>query len=167
MTKLLWKKMIRDMKRSRAAYLLCILIVAIGFCGFTVLELCYDNLVESRELFFSQSDFCDGFAEVTDSPVSEAGILNMIPGIDAVEPRLVKDVRVYGFDGDVELHLASWTDGKMNRPVLSRGSLPAEGKREIVIGDGMAKARNLNPGDTGLIIVGGGHGFPWRSRGLV
>ena len=45
MTKLLWKKMIRDMKRSRAAYLLCILIVAIGFCGFTVLELCYDNLV--------------------------------------------------------------------------------------------------------------------------
>ncbi len=147
--------MIRDMKRSRAAYLLCILIVAIGFCGFTVLELCYDNLVESRDLFFSQSDFCDGFAEVTDSPVSEAGILNMIPGIDAVEPRLVKEVRVYGFDGDVELHLVSWTDGKMNRPVLSRGSLPAEGKREIVIGDGMAKARNLNPGDTVEIIVGG------------
>ena len=104
MTKLLWKKMIRDMKRSRAAYLLCILIVAIGFCG--------------------------GFAEVTDSPVSEAGILNMIPGIDAVEPRLVKEVRVYGFDGDVELHLVSWTDGKMNRPVLSRGSLPAEGKMD-------------------------------------
>ena len=71
--------MIRDMKRSRAAYLLCILIVAIGFCGFTVLELCYDNLVESRDLFFSQSDFCGGFAEVTDSPVSEAGILESMP----------------------------------------------------------------------------------------
>ncbi len=58
---------------------------------------------------------------------------------------------------------------EMNRPVLSRGSLPAEGKREIVIGDGMAKARNLNPGDTVEIIVGktdshGDHG-DWSDAG--
>ena len=85
MTKLLIRKMIRDMKRSMTAYILCILIVAIGFCGFTVLELCYDNLAESRDMFFSQSEFCDGFAEVTDSPVSEAGILKRIPGIDTVQ----------------------------------------------------------------------------------
>ena len=53
MTKLLIRKMIRDMKRSMTAYILCILIVAIGFCGFTVLELCYDNLAESRDMFLS------------------------------------------------------------------------------------------------------------------
>ena len=155
MTKLLLRKMIRDMKRSMTAYILCILIVAIGFCGFTVLELCYDNLAESRDMFFSQSEFCDGFAEVTDSPVSEAGILKRIPGIDTVQARLVKDTRVYGYEEDVELHLVSWSEGEMNRPVLSRGTLPEEGKKEIVIGDGIAKARNLNPGDTVEIIVEG------------
>lgn len=155
MTTLLLKKMIRDMKKSRTAYFLSILIVAIGFCGFAVLELCYDNLAESRDLFFSQSNFCDGFAEVTDSPASQAGILSMIPGIDTAEARLVKDVRVYDYEDDVELHLVSWSAGEMNRPVLSRGSLPGEGKKEIVIGDGIAKARNLNPGDTVEIIVGG------------
>ena len=155
MTKLLIRKMIRDMKRSMTAYILCILIVAIGFCGFTVLELCYDNLAESRDMFFSQSEFCDGFAEVTDSPISEAGILKRIPGIDTVQARLVKDTRVYGYEEDVELHLVSWSEGEMNRPVLSRGTLPEEGKKEIVIGDGIAKARNLNPGDTVEIIVEG------------
>ncbi len=67
----------------------------------------------------------------------------------------MKDTRVYGYEEDVELHLVSWSEGEMNRPVLSRGTLPEEGKKEIVIGDGIAKARNLNPGDTVEIIVEG------------
>lgn len=156
MRKLLFKKMLRDMKKSMTAYLLCVVIVAIGFCGYSVLELCYDNLVESRDIFYAQSDFCDGFAKSTDAPLSEAGILEDLPGIELVNGRLVKDVRVHGYtEDDVELHLVSWSEGEMNRPVLSRGSLPEKGKREIVLGSGIAAARNLSPGDTVEIVIGG------------
>ncbi len=155
MKKLLFIKMLRDMKRSIATYILCIVIVAIGFCGFSVLELSYENMLMSRDMFFIWSDFCDGFAENTDAPISLGKILESIDGIEEVTGRLVKNVRVNGYDEDVELHLVSWSEGQMNKPVLSQGEMPREGKREIIIGDGMASARHLKPGDTIEIIVNG------------
>ena len=108
MTKLLFRKMVRDMKKSMTAYLLCVVIVAIGFCGYSVLELCYDNLVESRDIFYFQSNFCDGFAKTADASLSERRILEQIGGIEKVDGRLVKDIRVHGYDDDVKLHLVSW-----------------------------------------------------------
>ena len=36
MVKLLFLKMLRDMKKSLAAYGICLLIVGVGFCGFCV-----------------------------------------------------------------------------------------------------------------------------------
>lgn len=148
MKKLLWRKMLRDMKRSWTTYLLCVLIVAIGFWGYSVLELCYENLMTARDTFFDQSDFCDGFAKVQDGTVSVTNILEHIDGVEKAEGRLVKDVQVSSFqDTDAELHLVSWADGQMNRPVLSAGEMPGNGKLELVIGEGMAKARNLRPGD--------------------
>lgn len=155
MTKLLFRKMVRDMKKSMTAYLLCVVIVAIGFCGYSVLELCYDNLVESRDIFYFQSNFCDGFAKTADASLSERRILEQIGGIEKVDGRLVKDIRVHGYDDDVKLHLVSWSEGEMNRPVLSRGTYPVEGKREIIIGSGIAAVRNLSPGDTIELVVAG------------
>ena len=56
MAVILFKKMLRDIRTSLSAYILCILIVAIGLCGYSVLGLCYDNMVLSRDTFFRNTD---------------------------------------------------------------------------------------------------------------
>lgn len=155
MGKLLFMKMFRDMRRSSTAYLLAVLIVSIGFCGFSVLELCYDNLLESKNLFFEQSEFCDGFIECTDAPISQEKALKAIAGIEDAAGRLVQDVRVSGYGDGAELHLVTWSEGEMNRPVLSRGMYPKAGANEIIIGEGFSKAWDLEPGDSLRIAVGG------------
>lgn len=155
MRSILRKKMLRDMKRSAAAYIICTLIVALGFCGYSVLELCYENLAAAKDVFLEQSDFCDGFAVVEPAPRSFARTISAVQGIDFAEGRLEKEVRVSGFDEDVELKLVSWEADAMNQPVLSRGQYPEGGRRELVLGDGMAKARNINPGDAIELIIGG------------
>lgn len=157
MTGMLMKKMIRDMKAAFAAYFLCILVLMLGLCGYSVLKLCYDNLALSRDLFFRQSDFCDGFVDTRDTEISAARRLSGIEGIRAAEGRLVQDIQMAdsSVKGEAQLHVVSWEPGQMNRPVLSRGSMPGEGKPELVIGEGMAKARNLRPGDQIEVVVGG------------
>lgn len=49
MVKLLFLKMLRDMKKSLAAYGICLLIVGVGFCGFCVMSVAKDHLLVSRD----------------------------------------------------------------------------------------------------------------------
>lgn len=153
MVKLLFLKMIRDMKRSLVTYLLCGLIVAIGFCGYAVLELASRNLLESRDAFFAATSFCDGFAEVEAAPGGIVKNLTAVPGIEAAEGRLVEQVLLSGYEEDVQLQIVSVRPGGMNIPLLSSGVLPQG--RELVIGDGIADARRITTGDRIQIVVAG------------
>lgn len=155
MGRFLWKKMLRDMKRSWATYAICMVIVAIGFCGYSVLELCQKNLEESKRYFFQVTDFCDGFATVERAPESVSSLLERIEGVERAEGRLEKNVRVTAYDEEVELHLVSVQDGGMNQPKLSRGSLPGKGGRQMVVGDAITKARKIRPGDELPVIIQG------------
>lgn len=155
MTGILLKKMLRDIRGSLSAYLSCILIVMLGMCGYSVLELCYDNLVESRDAFFRKTNFCDGFADTADAGLQAASRLESLDGIARAEGRLVRNVELAGVTGQAELHLVSWSEGQMNRPLLTRGTMPAEGKQELILGESMAEARGLKPGDTIHIVVNG------------
>ena len=70
MVKLLLKKMFRDMKKSMAAYSICLLIVAVGFCGYCLMSVAKDHLMASRDLLYERSSFSDGFAEVQEAPAA-------------------------------------------------------------------------------------------------
>ena len=80
MAVILFKKMLRDIRTSLSAYILCILIVAIGLCGYSVLGLCYDNMVLSRDTFFRNTDYCDGFADTADTDLQAASRLEGLDG---------------------------------------------------------------------------------------
>ena len=68
MVKLLLQKMLRDMRKSIAAYGICLLIVAVGFCGYCLMSVAEDHLIASRDLLYERSSFADGFAEVQEAP---------------------------------------------------------------------------------------------------
>lgn len=160
MAGMLFRKLLRDIRSAMVTYLLCVLVMMLGLWGYSVLELCYDNLTLAKELFFRQSDFCDGFVDTVDTDMTVVGRLTALDGIAGAEGRLVRDIQIAGIqgveiDGGSEFHLVSWEEGQMNRPVLSRGTLPERGKAELVIGENMAQARGLQPGDLVDVVAGG------------
>ena len=109
MVKLLFLKMLRDMKKSLAAYGICLLIVGVGFCGFCVMSVAKDHLLVSRDLLYEKSAFTEGFAEVYEAPAAIKDKLADIPGIGEVQARIIKEARLTDIgDGNARLKLISY-----------------------------------------------------------
>lgn len=167
-TELLFIKMLRDMNKSRAAYLISIAIVAIGFCGYCVLSIATDQMMEARDFFYKATNFCHGFAMVSSAPASMAKGLEQIEGVEAVQARISKTVRVdFGDNSEAQLLLISTSRDGLNLPYLSQGSLPSASGRELVLGDGFSKAHRLFSGGTiDLVIQGSSVPFQIAGSGI-
>ena len=167
MVKLLFLKMLRDMKKSLAAYGICLLIVGVGFCGFCVMSVAKDHLLVSRDLLYEKSAFTEGFAEVYEAPAAIKDKLADIPGIGEVQARIIKEARLTDIgDGNARLKLISYEKGGRNVPMLFQGTDVKAGELQVVAGNAFLEARSLAVGtkihvlvsgkDTELEITGGG-----------
>jgi putative ABC transport system permease protein len=172
MVGLLFRKMFREMGRSLSTYGVCVLIIAIGFCGYAVMGIANDQLSAARDEFYRLTAFPDAIAEVESAPLQAIRALMKVDGVEQAVGRLSETIRVTGLlrpsDSfqDPELRLISIGDGEMAVPYLSQGRLPGKDRRELVVGDGFMEANGLAAGDeltlvfqgrrTGFTISGGG-----------
>ncbi len=160
MVKLLLKKMLRDMKKSMAAYSICLLIVAVGFCGYCLMSVAKDHLMASRDLLYEQSSFSDGFAEVQEAPAAITDKLKKIPGIADANARIMKEVRIKEVDGEQEnttarLKLISYVKGGADVPMLFQGMDAGDGDLQMVAGNAFLEARGYSPGQKIRLLVSG------------
>jgi len=102
---MLRKKMMRDLKENKGAYVACITIIAIGLMVFTSFSMVMNNLYLSQKEFYKSRNFADGFAEIKAMPRGKIQDLKRIKGISDVRGRLVKDVRVISPDRREEVYL--------------------------------------------------------------
>ncbi len=154
--KLLFVKTIRDMRRSAVAYGTSILIVAIGFCGYCVLAITSDQLTSAKEEFFASTAFPQVFVQVQEAPAALSGRLERLNGIERAEGRLTQSVRVTGLgDEHIELKLTSIVPDGLCLPLYSKGTAPADGAREIAVGDGFFDAHKLQVGDMLEPVISG------------
>ena len=160
MVKLLLKKMFRDMKKSMAAYSICLLIVAVGFCGYCLMSVAKDHLMASRDLLYERSSFSDGFAEVQEAPAAITDKLKKIPGIADANARIMKEVRIKEVDGEQEnttarLKLISYVKGGSDVPMLFQGMDAGDGDLQMVAGNAFLEARDWSPGQKIRLLVSG------------
>ena len=124
------------MKKSLAAYGICLLIVGVGFCGFCVMSVAKDHLLVSRDLLYEKSAFTEGFAEVYEAPAAIKDKLADIPGIGEVQARIIKEARLTDIgDGNARLKLISYEKGGRNVPMLFRGTDVKAGELQVVAGN--------------------------------
>ena len=160
MVKLLLQKMFRDMKKSIAAYSICLLIVAVGFCGYCLMSVAKDHLMASRDLLYERSSFSDGFAEVQEAPAAITDKLKKIPGIADANARIMKEVRIKEVDGEQEnttarLKLISYVKGGSDVPMLFQGMDAGDGDLQMVAGNAFLEARGYSPGQKIRLLVSG------------
>lgn len=123
---MLRKKVIRDLQENKGAYIACITIIVLGLVIFTSFSMVIDNLHLAQTRFYNQQNFADGFAEIQAIPYSEMANLKKIKGIDNLQGRLVKDVKLVleNQDKNIYLRLISLDPTKentLNKMMLSRG----------------------------------------------
>lgn len=149
---MLWKKMIRDLLEQKGAYLACLAVIIIGLMVFTSISMVIDNLKLSQKTFYSSQNFADGFAEVQAMPYKKIEKLKSIPGIDKIQGRLVKDVRVLFPDQKENVYLrlisvdsteADSHNGLINSFMLSQGIPLSEHKKNIWVDNKFFDAQQL------------------------
>lgn len=169
MGKRLFLKMLRDLRKSASAYLICVLVIIVGFAGYSLLGVVSEQLVQSRDYFFTTTRFPQVFAEIQEAPADVVRRLEKIQGVRSAQGRLVKTVRVADSDqgSDAELLVASIEPEGLGVPLLSQGSLPPKGSRELVLGDGFFKAHGFKTGEEiGLVISGRPVAFTVSGSGI-
>jgi putative ABC transport system permease protein len=157
---MLWKKVFRDLRENKGAYLACMVIIILGLMVYIALSMVLDNLRISQQAFYKDQNFADGFVEVQALPYSEIQNLQLIEGVEDLQGRLVKDVRVLLPDREdnVYLRLIS-TDPKKERSIngmrLLQGASLNNEEAGIWVDNMFFDANNLSLNDDLLVVTAG------------
>ena len=155
------RKLARDLWRHRgqaaAIGVVVACAVATALMSFSVLR----SLAATRAAFYEQYRFAHVFSSLTRAPESIASELRRIPGVAALQTRIVADVALE-LDGMEEpagarvLSLPEAGKPADNALFLRQGRTVGTGAAdEAVLSEGFARAHGLVPGDRLLAMLGG------------
>jgi len=165
----LHRKLLRDLWRLRGQVLAIALVMASGV-GVLVMSLTtVESLEETAIAYYERYRFGHVFARVERAPEHLVERLREIPGVQAVETRVVRTaiLDIEGFEEPVIGQLVSIperAEPRVNRLALREGRLPQFGHPdEAVLTEPFAQAHRLVPGDQLRAVING----RWRELTVV
>ncbi len=157
---MLFKKMLRDLAENKGAYIACSIIIIIGIMIFTSFTQVMGNLRLSQEAFYSEQNFADGFAQVQAMPLAEIKKLEDIRGIEEIQGRMVRDVKVLFPDREENVYLRLISiDPTQENPIngmeLMKGIPLNERETNIWVDNKFYEANNLELNQEISIVASG------------
>jgi putative ABC transport system permease protein len=159
--KLLDLKLLRDMSAMRGQVVTIALVVAAGVAVFVASVSTYNSLQSGSDRFYTEARFPQVFVTLKRAPLSIVPQLGEIPGVAAVEPRIVRDVIVDWPSSIVPVSarivsLNRGGDEPLARLHLRRGTAPAPGDSHgAAISEGFAEANGVTPGTDIRVLLNG------------
>ena len=86
------RKLLRDLWAMKAQALAIAMVVAAGVAMYVMYLSNFESLRETRRAYYERQRFADVFASLTRAPLRVAADIAAIPGVTAVEPRVVASV---------------------------------------------------------------------------
>ncbi len=155
------RKLIRDLSHMKGQAIAIMLVIAAGV-GTFVMSLCaYASLSDGQESFYRDFRFAEIFASARRCPDSLIPRIKEIPGVAAVETRLVYNVLldVPGMSEPATARLISVPDSgqlDLNKLYISRGRMiEPTNFGEVVVSEMFAEAHGFVPGDHVNAIING------------
>ncbi len=160
MLKSLHRKLLRDLWKMRGQMIAIIAVVACGIASYVAMLSVHASLRDTGNAYFEKHRLPDVFARVADAPNGVAAQIAAIPGIEAVETRLIETVTL-DVRGLPEPAVAQLVSIPTDRPptfnvlYLRRGRLPRPGHAdEVVIGEAFADKHALQIGEKLHVVLG-------------
>jgi putative ABC transport system permease protein len=155
------RKLIRDVVALRGPLLSITLVVAAGVMSAITMQSTYRSLEASRQSYFREHRFADVFAGLERAPESVANRIAAIPGVTAVQTRVVLDVllTIPGLPRAATAHIVSVPESRepmLNDLHVRSGRWIGPGRDdEVLISERFAEANGLSTGDTVSAILNG------------
>ncbi|UGB39555.1 ABC transporter permease [Frateuria soli] len=158
----LTRKGLRDLWHMRAQALAIALVIAGGVATLVMSQSTLESLTTTRALFYQEGALADLWAPLKRAPDTLLAQLKAIPGVQAVQPRLLAaaTLGVAGFDeparGEVVSLPSEGGQPLLNRVHLTSGRLPGpDAEDEVVLGEAFAQAHGLRVGASLQMILRG------------
>ena len=158
---LLDRKLLRDIAALQGQVITIAFVVAAGVAVFVASISTYDLLRSGCERFYADGRFPQVFVTLKRAPLSIVARLNEIPGVAAVEPRIVRDVIVDWPASEVPVSarmvsISRAGDEPLARLHLRRGQAPGPHDiRDAAINEGFADANGVQPGTDLRVLLNG------------
>ncbi|NLL98603.1 MAG: ABC transporter permease, partial [Tepidanaerobacter sp.] len=157
---MLFRKMIRDIRENRGAYLACMVIITLGLMIFTAFSTMAGTLQTSQQSFYEGQNFADGFAQVQAIPKDEISKLEDVEGIKEIQGRLVKEVMVYAPESKENIYLRlvsveNDAQNPINEPLLKTGFPLEDNLLNIWVDNQFFEANNYSLNDEIEVIASG------------
>jgi putative ABC transport system permease protein len=169
---LLDRKLLRDLSAMRGQVITVALVVAAGIAVFVASISTYQSLQAGRDRFYAETRFPQVFVTLKRAPLAIVRQIERIPGVAAVEPRIVRDVIVDwpAVTLPVSARMVSIAhagDEPLARLHLRRGIAPEPGDvRGAAVNEAFAEANAVRPG-TDLRVVLNGRLQSFRITGVA
>lgn len=158
---LLDRKLLRDIFAMRGPVTTIALVVAAGIAVFVASISTYDSLLAGRDRFYASARFPQVFVTLKRAPLSAVAQLREIPGVAAVEPRIVRDV-ILDWPSAVlpvsarMVSLSNAGDEPLARLHIRHGAPPSPGDtRSIAINEAFAEANAVRMGTDVPVVLNG------------
>ncbi|CCE06769.1 conserved membrane hypothetical protein [Bradyrhizobium sp. STM 3843] len=158
---LLDRKLWRDISAMRGQVLTIALLVAAGVAVFVGSVSTYVSLRSACEQFYASARFPEIFVTLKRAPLSIVPRLSAIPGVVAVEPRIMREVIIDwpAASQPVSARMVSLNqagDEQLARLYFRSGTAPEPGSpRDAVINEAFAEANGVKPGDEVRALLNG------------
>lgn len=155
------RKLIRDLLHMRGQVLAVALVVACGVASFISLRNIYRSLLLTQRAYYQEYRFADVFAHLKRAPNRLAARIAEIPGVAAVEARIVSGVTldVPGVPEPASGLMVSVPDRRapmLNDLYLISGRYVEPGSRnEVIVSEAFASVNGLRPGGSLSGIING------------
>lgn len=163
------RMLLRDLWRLRGQVLAISLVVACATASYVAMQSTCRSLLLSRDDYYARYRFTDVFASFKRAPERLSDEIRRIPGVAAVQTRVVADVilDVPGLREPATGRLLSIPDRRgptLNDLCLRQGRFPEAGRSgEVLASEAFATANRLRPGDRVGAVING----RWRELQIV
>lgn len=154
------RKLLRNVLAMKGQAFAIALVIASGMAMSVMSLSTLETLAETRAAYYERFQFADVFAHFKRGPDSLESRVQQIPGVAAVDLRIVETVNliVPGLREPAVGRLISIPDTgapELNQFYLRRGRLPEPGRLEVLVGESFAAEHNFQPGDSVQAILNG------------
>lgn len=154
------RKLIRDLGGSVLVLLTVVAIIAVGTGSFIGLRSSQRILESSQSSYYADYQFADFWVDVKKAPLPAIERIASLPGVAAIEARVVFDV-ILDLPGEIQPltgRLISMPPGRLDRTLngicLVQGSGFSDDRdEEVIVSEAFAQAHKLEPGDRITLIL--------------
>ncbi|MEC3862514.1 FtsX-like permease family protein [Mesobacterium sp. TK19101] len=147
------RKLFRDLRRIRGQAGAIAAVIALGVMMMVMMSGLVNTLDETRQAYYDRYRLADVFAPLTRAPARMVARIAALPGVETAVGRVVGSALFDTPKGELPiraraLSLPDPDQMRLNAVYLTAGQWPAQGsENEVLLLEGFAKARGLEPGD--------------------